>query len=254
MTERSTAVEAPPEVRDRLAIVLDVDDAVAAMRLAKEVRPWFGVAKVGLELYSAVGPDVFASLQDLGYDVFADLKFHDIPTTVGRAARVIGALGPRYLNLHALGGPDMLRAGVEGLKAGAAGAGLPEPIALGVTILTTDATADEQELTRRATIARDSGCDGVVCAAADLPLIRRVDPGLVTVVPGIRTAGFEVHDQVRVATPADAIAAGASLLVVGRTVTAADDPTRAAAAVAAEVADALAPGGGAVSSRHRAAQ
>lgn len=240
MTDPAPLVEAPPEVRRRLAIVLDVDDAVAAVRLAKEVRPWFGVAKVGLELYSAVGPDIFASLQDLGYDVFADLKFHDIPTTVGRAARVVGALGPRYLNLHTQGGPEMLRAGVEGFKEGAAGAGLPEPLALGVTVLTSDASTDPHELQRRAEAARDAGCDGVVCAAADLPVIQRVDPALVTVVPGIRTAGSSVHDQVRVATPADAIAAGASVLVVGRTVTAADDLRDAAAAVAAEVTQALA--------------
>ena len=93
--------------------------------------PWFGVAKVGLELYSAAGPDAITALADLGFDVFADLKLHDIPTTVGRAARVLGALGARYLNVHAAGGAAMLRAGVEGLREGAAGAGLPEPVPLG---------------------------------------------------------------------------------------------------------------------------
>ena len=230
---------APAAVRARLAIGLDVDDAVVALRLAREVKPWFGVAKVGLELYSAVGPDVFTSLQDLGYEVFADLKFHDIPTTVRRAARVIGALGPRYLNFHTQGGLDMLSAGVEGLRAGAAGAGLPDPIALGVTVLTSDAEAPAGELERRAALARDAGCDGVVCAAPDLPVVHAVSRDLGTGVPGIRTAGADLHDQVRVATPGQAIAAGASVLVVGRTVTQAPEPAKAAVAVAAEVADAL---------------
>ena len=239
MTDPATLAEVPPAVRARLAIALDVDDAVVALRLAKEVRPWFGVAKVGLELYCAVGPDIVTSLQDLGYDVFADLKLHDIPTTVERAARVMGALGPRYLNFHTQGGADMLRAGVEGLKEGAAGAGLPEPTALGVTVLTSDPATSEGELARRATLARDAGCTGVVCAATDLGVIQGVDPALVTVVPGIRTTGSSADDQVRVATPAEAITAGASVLVVGRTVTRSDEPARAAAAVAAEAARAL---------------
>jgi orotidine-5'-phosphate decarboxylase len=239
MTDPATA-EVPAEVRARLAIALDVDDAVVALRLAKELRPWFGVAKVGLELYCAVGPDIVTSLQDLGYDVFADLKLHDIPTTVERAARVMGALGPRYLNFHAQGGADMLRAGVAGLKEGAAGAGLPEPVALGVTVLTSDASAPEGEVARRAGLARDAGCGGVVCAATDLGVIHGIDPALVTVVPGIRTAGSSTDDQVRVATPAEAISAGASVLVVGRAVTRSEEPTRAAAAVADEAARALA--------------
>ena len=93
MTAPTTAPEVPEAVRDRLALVLDLDDVVAATRLARELRPWFGVAKVGLELYSAVGPDIIAPLRELGYDVFVDLKLHDIPTTVNRAARVLGALG-----------------------------------------------------------------------------------------------------------------------------------------------------------------
>lgn len=239
MTDPAVLAEAPPEVRARLAIALDVDDAVVALRLARDLRPWFGIAKVGLELYCAVGPDIVTSLQELGYDVFADLKLHDIPTTVERAARVVGALGPRYLDLHTLGGADMLRAGVEGLRQGAAGAGLPAPIALGVTVLTSDPPAPGGELARRATLARDAGCAGVVCAAADLPVVHGVDPGLVTVVPGIRAAGSAAHDQVRVSTPGQALAAGASVLVVGRSVTRSEEPARAAAALAAEAAQAI---------------
>src|SRR5256885_11909205 len=100
--------------RDRLALALDVDDLVAAGRLLRELKPWFGVAKVGLELFSAAGPDAVLAAADEGYDVFLDLKLHDIPNTVGRAARVLGALGASYLTLHASGGVPMLIAGVEG--------------------------------------------------------------------------------------------------------------------------------------------
>src|SRR5438270_9103275 len=107
------------ETRDRLAIALDVDDLVEAARLARQLKPWFGVAKVGLELYSAHGPDAVIAIGDLGYRVFLDVKMLDIPTTVGKAARVVGALGVSYLTLHAFGGVAMLQAGVEGLEAGA---------------------------------------------------------------------------------------------------------------------------------------
>src|SRR5258706_3173156 len=110
MTETATA--APNAVREKLALALDVDDLVVALRLARDLSPWFGTAKVGLELYTAVGPDAVTSLTELGYDVFLDLKLLDIPTTVGRAARVVGALGARYLTLHSFGGSAMLRAGV----------------------------------------------------------------------------------------------------------------------------------------------
>src|SRR5438270_12027662 len=106
MAEGTTAT-----AQDRLAIALDVDDLVVALRLGRELRPFFRTAKIGLELYSSVGPDAVTSLTDLGFDVFCDLKFHDIPTTVNKAARVIGALGASYLNLHGQGGATMLRAG-----------------------------------------------------------------------------------------------------------------------------------------------
>src|SRR3954470_12110925 len=122
--ETEVTGEVPEEVRRRLALVLDTDDMVEAHRLALSMRPWFGVAKVGLELFSAAGPDVIADLRDLGYQVFLDLKLFDIPTTVNRATRVLGALGVEYLTLHATGGVDMLKAGVEGLYHGAEQAGL----------------------------------------------------------------------------------------------------------------------------------
>jgi orotidine-5'-phosphate decarboxylase len=231
-----------PEPRDRLAIALDVDDLVVAVRLAKAVREHIGVAKVGLELYSAVGPDALTAMIDLGFIVFADIKLHDIPTTVRRSATVFGALGVSYLNFHAAGGEAMLAAGVEGLLAGADGAGLPAPVALAVTVLTSDHHAPPDLLAERARLAVTAGCGGVVCAVADIAAIRAVGSGLVCVTPGIRMLGNDANDQGRVASPREAIASGADLLVIGRPITAAEDPRAAAAAAHAEVAAALPEG------------
>lgn len=232
----TTTTEAPAEVRAKLAVALDLDDSVAALRLARELQPWFGVAKVGLELYSASGPDVVGALTEMGYDVFCDLKFHDIPTTVGKAARVIGSLGASYLNFHAQGGTAMLRAGVDGFLSGAADAGLEAPTALAVTILTSDGDAPAHILSKRVQAALESGCGGIVCAASDVVEAKQYGPRLTAVVPGIRLAGGATHDQARAATPEAAISAGADVLVIGRTVTHADDPAAAAAAVAASIA------------------
>ncbi|MDP1818912.1 MAG: orotidine-5'-phosphate decarboxylase [Acidimicrobiales bacterium] len=230
-----TATSTPQALRSRLAVAIDVDDAVAALRIARELQPWIGVAKVGLELYSAAGPDIVGGLSALGLDVFCDLKFHDIPTTVHRAARVVGSLGARYLNFHAQGGVAMLTAGVDGFLAGAAEAGLPAPTALAVTILTSDGDAPPHILGKRVQAALEAGCGGVVCAASDVPEVKRLGPRLVAVVPGIRPVGTDAHDQARVATPDAAIAAGADLLVLGRAVTRADDPAAAAAAIATSI-------------------
>lgn len=223
------------EVRDRLALALDIDDLVGALRLAKRLRPWFGTAKVGLELYSAAGPDAIETLRDLGFDVFVDLKLLDIPTTVHRAARVLGSLGASYLTLHARGDAPMLRAGVDGLRDGALGAGLDEPVALAVTVLTSDSSAPPHILPRRVALAAETGCGGIVCAASDLHEARQLAPRLRTVVPGIRPTGSAHDDQARAATPAEAIGRGADLLVIGRAVTRADAPEAAAAALCAEI-------------------
>jgi orotidine-5'-phosphate decarboxylase len=224
------------ETRDRLAVALDVDDLVAALRLARRVRPWFGVAKVGLELFGAAGPEAVAALSDEGYRVFLDLKLHDIPTTVGRAARVIGGLGVRYTTVHCAGGEAMVRAAVVGMAEGATAAGMAAPCVLGVTVLTSDLDAPAGVLAARAALAADAGCGGLVCAASDLSVTRQAAPGLVTVVPGIRPAGVATDDQARAADPATAIRAGADILVIGRAVTGAPDPEAVAAAVADEVA------------------
>jgi orotidine-5'-phosphate decarboxylase len=228
------------EVRARLAIALDVDDLEHATRLASQVAPWFGIAKVGFQLFGVAGPAAVASLQDAGLDVFLDLKLHDIPTTVGKAARVLGRLGPRYLTVHAAGGEEMLRAAVEGVAQGAADAGAAtSPVVLAVTVLTSDRHADPLVVADRVDLAAATGCGGVVCSPHEAPAVRARQSGLRIVTPGIRPAGSDADDQARAATPAQAIRGGASVLVVGRPVNQAADPAAAAAAVAAEVAIAL---------------
>lgn len=227
--------ELPDAVRNRLALALDGDDLVEATRLATELKPWFGVVKVGLELFSAAGPEAVVAMADLGFTVFLDLKLCDIPTTVHRAALVLGGLGATYLTMHAFGGSAMLAAGVDGLTLGAAGAGLPPPTVLAVTVLTSDGGAPPHILGARVQTALDGGCGGLVCAAADVAEAKRLGPRLVAVVPGIRLPGADANDQARAATPTAAITAGADLLVIGRTVTAAPDRQEAAAAVSAAV-------------------
>jgi orotidine-5'-phosphate decarboxylase len=219
------------EVRDRLALALDVEDLAAAIALADRLHPWFGVVKVGLELFTAAGPAAVEKLARADRRVFLDLKLHDIPTTVGKAARQVGRLGVGYVTMHTAGGVDMLRAGVEGLAAGADDAGVDDrPVALGVTVLTSD--ADASAFPARLDAAVAGGCGGVVCSVRELPEVKERSR-LLAVVPGIRLPGGATHDQARVSTPADAIAAGADLLVIGRAVTAASDPEAAAAALCA---------------------
>lgn len=237
-TADAPAAGLPPHLREKMAIALDVDDLVKANRLARELSPWFGVAKIGLELYTAAGPDAIGAMIDLGYDVFLDLKLHDIPTTVSKASNVAGALGVRYLTMHAHGGITMLRSGVEGFLDGARRAGLPDPIALGITVLTSDEDAPAHIVPNRLRIAVEAGCGGIVCASGDLRDIREMAPRTLRVVPGIRSAGAERHDQPKAVTPASALEQGADLLVIGRAVTLAANPAEAAAELFSELVDA----------------
>ncbi len=226
---------APNEIRSKLALALDVDDLVAASRLGKSLAPYFGVAKIGLELYTAAGPDAIGTLMNLGYEVFLDLKLHDIPTTVEKSARVLGALGVSYVTFHAHGGVKMLEAGVAGLNDGASNAGLDTPSSLAITVLTSDADAPEHILPKRVGLAVEAGCTGIVCAASDLKDVYAYAPRLERVTPGIRFAGGPVHDQARSASPREALDGGSDLLVVGRAVTEADDPVAAAVRLVGEV-------------------
>jgi orotidine-5'-phosphate decarboxylase len=155
---------------------------------------------------------------------------------VEKSARVIGAYGATYLTIHAMGGPVMLRAGVEGFVEGALAAGFERPVPLAVTVLTSDNDAPDHILPKRIGLAVEAGAGGVICAGTDVALVRQLAPRLRTVVPGTRPPGFPMHDQARVTTPAEAIAAGADLLVIGRAVTSASDPTTAAKELVAGLA------------------
>ena len=211
----------------RLALALDVAEPDEALALAAELAPWFPIAKVGLELFCRAGPVVVEQLASLDLAVFLDLKLHDIPTTCRRAAAALARLPLSYLTAHASGGETMLAAVVDGLA--------PSPaLVLGVTVLTSEPAAPGV-VAARARAAAAAGCAGVVCAAGELAEVAQAAPGLLRVVPGLRPARAPSQDQLRVATPAEAAAGGADVLVVGRAVTGAADRRAAAAELAASL-------------------
>ncbi len=225
----------PLEVKSRLALALDVDDLIDARRLAGSLFDFFGTVKVGLELYAAAGPDSVGVFIEAGFDVFCDLKLHDIPTTVHKAARVVGSVGARWVTAHAAGGEEMLKAAVDGLKEGAESVGLPTPGVLGVTVLTSDSIKNEETILSRCETALKAGCEGIICAAPDLQATSSFSEKLIRVVPGLRLAGANSHDQVRVATPMEAISGGADMLVIGRMVTEAENPIEASEELVSEL-------------------
>jgi orotidine-5'-phosphate decarboxylase len=232
----------------RLITALDVPDHDRALALAAALGPAGGFVKVGLELFSAAGPPVVTALRGLGRDIFLDLKYHDIPNTVAAAARQAAQLGASLCTIHAASGRAALQAAAAALAAEPPGPTGQRPALLAVTVLTSLSEADLDEvapgggtladrLARLAVLAWESGCDGLVCSAADLPDLRRVlGPEPLVVTPGIRPASGAADDQKRVATPRQAAAAGADFLVIGRPVTQAPDPAAALAAIAAEFA------------------
>jgi len=232
----------------RLIVALDLAEREAILGMARNLLGRVGAVKVGLEAFTGHGPALVEELRGLGLSVFLDLKLHDIPNTVERAAAACARLGVAMLTVHAAGGSAMLRAAVAGATAGAAGQ--PPPIVLAVTVLT---SLDEEELRRLAmpgsvvervkgwaALARSCGCGGLVCSAREVAGLRHeLGRSAVIVTPGIRPAGAAALDQSRVATPAAAIADGADYLVVGRPITAAPDPAAAAEAIVAEIRAAL---------------
>lgn len=227
--------ESRSELRSRLALALDYADLDTALKLASDLQPWFSVAKVGLELFTAVGPKSVDALRTMGFDVFLDLKLHDIPTTVAKAAYAAGALGARYLTMHSLGGESMLRAGLESFHEAASSGGLVSVFGLGVTVLTSDSLHSPDLLAERVRVASNAGCDGLICAGTDLDEVRELAGSKILVVPGTRMEGGDTHDQVRTTTPLQAISNGADLLVIGRMVTGAPDPRAAAEALVAHL-------------------
>ena len=223
-------------------VALDTPDLSRALAIAEAVKPHVGGLKVGLEFISARGPDAVRRIVEVGLPVFADTKFHDIPNTVAGAARAIALFGVGMFNVHASGGEAMMRA------AAAAIADVhPRPLLIAVTVLTSldDAALasvgqrgpSAAQVERLAALAKASGLDGVVCSAHEIASVRKVaGEDFLAVVPGIRPAGSALGDQRRVMTPAEALAAGADVLVIGRPITAAADPAKAAQSIAQELA------------------
>ncbi len=230
-----------------LILPLDLPDAIQAAGMVRQLEGAVGAFKLGMELFHAAGPAIIPELRDAGAErIFYDGKLCDIPNTVAGACRVIGGWGVWMVTVHALGGVRMMRAAREALHEGAARAGVAPPLVVGVTLLT---SLDEGEvrdelglggsmdrsIVRLAALARSAGLDGAVASPREVAAIRReCGPGFVVVTPGIRPAGGAVGDQRRVATAAEALAAGADYLVVGRALTGALDPAAAARALLAE--------------------
>ena len=225
----------------RLIPALDTGDAARAAALAAALAPHCGVLKVGLELFCAAGPAAVAAVARHA-PVFLDVKLHDIPNTVAGAIRSLLPLRPAMVTLHAAGGPAMLAAA----RAEAEKAGAGRPMLLAVTVLTSIdaatlaatgvADAPSGQVLRLARMAVAAGADGLVCSPQEAAMLRQaLGPGPALVVPGVRPAGSATGDQARIATPQEAVAAGADWIVVGRPITGAPDPAAAAAAIAASL-------------------
>jgi orotidine-5'-phosphate decarboxylase len=241
--QADTARLSPPLVNpaDRLIVALDLPSATAAFDLVDELQGlcrWF---KVGMELYYAAGSSIVTHLRNRGFDVFLDLKLHDIPNTVAGAVRTVSSTGASLLTIHAAGGEKMMRAA-------ALAASRPDaPRLLAVTVLTSMDAADlsavgvadtpETQVVKLARLAQSAGITGLVCSPQEVTAVRQaVGEDVLLVVPGVRSAGTQgSDDQARVATAAQTIASGASMLVVGRPITQAPDPAKAAAALLAEI-------------------
>jgi orotidine-5'-phosphate decarboxylase len=227
-----------PKNRAPIAVALDAPDVETAARWAQAVTPHVAVVKVGLELFCRTGPSVVETVRGgSGVDLFLDLKLHDIPNTVAGAARGVARLRPKYLTVHASGGADMVRAAVEAA---------PDVTIAAVTVLTS-LSADVLDavglagppldaVRRLAALAVGAGAGALVCSPQEVAAVRHeVGEGVVLITPGVRPAGADAQDQARIATPQQALADGADLLVIGRPITGAADPGAAAARIAASL-------------------
>lgn len=234
----SITIGATTSARERLIVALDVGSAGEARELVYRIGDAAGVYKVGLQLFTAEGPALVRELVGSGRRVFLDLKLHDIPNTVGHAVKQAADLGVSMLTVHGSGGVGMLRA--------ASDAAAGRLLLLAVTVLTSMKDDDLQQVgiagrvldqaLRLAALARAAGLGGVVSSPREAGQLRRsLGEGFAIVTPGVRPAGAELNDQQRVATPGEAIAAGASHVVVGRPITHAADPAKAAAKIIAEM-------------------
>lgn len=236
--------------RQRLIFALDVDEFAEAENWVTRLQEKVGVFKVGKQLFTRCGPDVVRMIRERGGEVFLDLKYHDIPNTVAKAAVEACKLGVKMFNVHALGGLEMMRQTVAEVDAYCAQSGCERPLLLAVTILTSSTEETlrgvgidrpvSEMVPRLARLAKDAGCDGVVASPQEVALIRAAcgaDFAIVT--PGVRPTFAALDDQKRVTTPAAAIAAGATYLVIGRPISAAADPLQAAGLILEEIEAAL---------------
>jgi orotidine-5'-phosphate decarboxylase len=213
-----------------IILALDYPDTAAALALVNQLSPQDCRLKIGKEMFAQAGPSLVGKLVDKGFDVFLDLKYHDIPNTVKKACQSAAELGVWMLNVHCLGGSKMMMAAKEGVLAAS-----HQPLLIGVTILTSMSAEDLAEIgirqtpaqmvERLAKLAQHSGLDGVVCSAQEAPLLReQLGKDFALVTPGIRPAGSETGDQQRIMTPKEAMLAGSSYLVIGRPITQAANP------------------------------
>lgn len=227
---------------DRILCALDTADLPEATWLAARLKGAIGGVKLGKELFTAHGPDAVKKVKAAGQEVFLDLKYHDIPQTVAGAVRAAAGLGVFMLTVHASGGAAMLRAAADAARA----FGEERPRIVAVTVLTSldagDLAAVGQtgpvatQVERLARLAQASGVDGVVCSPHEVAALRKAcGPGFLLVVPGVRPASTAADDQKRIATPAEAVRAGADYLVIGRPIVRAPDPVAAAHAIVAEL-------------------
>src|SRR3954468_24652782 len=227
--------------RDRLIVALDVSSAAEAQKLVRSIGDTASIYKIGKQLFTSEGPGLVRDLVGSGRKVFLDLKYHDIPNTVASAVRSAADLNVAMLTVHASGGSKMLQAAAE-----AAAQAPGKPLVLAVTVLTSMADEDLQEIgiagsaqdqvLRLAKLAQKAGIGGLVASPSELQALRQiVGQGIKIVTPGVRPAGSDKGDQARVATPAEAIANGADYIVVGRPITAAPDPAAAAKAILEEI-------------------
>ena len=226
----------------RIIVALDYEDRLPALELVDQLDPARCRLKVGKEMFTRFGPGFVQVLQARGFEVFLDLKFHDIPNTVANAVAAAADLGVWMVNVHASGGRRMMEAAAQRLQP----FGEERPWLIGVTVLTslTDLEVaeigwqggSEEAVARLSALARESGLDGVVCSAQEASAIRaQTGPGFQLVTPGIRPAFAAQGDQKRIMTPSDAMAAGSDFLVIGRPITAAEDPMAALQAVEDEL-------------------
>ena len=225
-------------MRAPIAVALDAPDAETAALWARAVTPHVAVVKVGLELFCRTGPSIVDSVRGgSGAELFLDLKLHDIPNTVAGAVRSVARLRPRYLTVHASGGADMVRAAVDAAD-GATIAAVTVLTSLSSDVLDAIGLIGPplDAVRRLASLAVGAGAGALVCSPQEVAAVRaEVGPGVVLITPGVRPAGADVQDQARVATPEQALADGADLLVIGRPITGAADPGAAAASIAASL-------------------